>query len=44
MDPIRYITCLAIFLATSLILTVCAHLVLLRHTKRKHAALSNPEQ
>lgn len=44
MDPIRYITCLAIFVATSLVLAVCAHLVLLRHTKRKHAALASPEQ
>jgi len=41
-DLVRYITSLVIFVSASIVLAVCAHLVLLRNTKRKHAALSSP--
>jgi hypothetical protein len=44
MDFLRYVTGLAVFLGLSFVLSFSAHLLLMRHTKRKHAALSNQEQ
>ena len=43
MDFVRYVTGLLVFLGTSFVLVVTVHLVLLRHTKRKDAALSSRE-
>jgi hypothetical protein len=43
-DFIRYVTGLAIFLSTSFMVVVCAHLVLRRHTKRKEPASSGREE
>jgi hypothetical protein len=39
-DFLRYVTALAIFMAVSLIVAVCAHAMILRHSKRKAAASS----
>jgi hypothetical protein len=44
MDFLRYVTGLAVFLSASLVLSFSVHLLLMRHTKRKHAALSSQEQ
>lgn len=44
MDFLRYVTAVAVFLAVSLVLVVCAHMVLRRHTMRKAKAPSGSEE
>lgn len=44
MDFLRYITGLAVFLSASFVLALSTHLLLMRHTKRKHADLASQGQ
>jgi hypothetical protein len=44
MDFLRYVTGFVIFLSASLVLSFSVHRLLVRHTKRKNAALSGTEQ
>jgi hypothetical protein len=43
-DFLRYVTALAIFIAVSLVVVVCGHTVLRRHTMRKAKASSGSEE
>jgi len=43
-DFLRYVTALAIFMAASVVVVVCAHVVLRRHTIRKAKASSGSEE